>query len=55
MEIENEIMETKARVRMSELRLKALINVLSREGIATSEEIEEELKELLKIKEENQL
>ena len=44
------VMENKGKIRMNDLRIKALINILSKEGILTSDEVEEELNELVKIK-----
>ena len=50
METETQVMENKGKIKMNELRIKALINLLSREGIITSEEVEKELNGLIKIK-----
>jgi hypothetical protein len=38
-----ELLENKARIKMNELRIRALINLLSKEGIITHEEVENEI------------
>ena len=48
MNIEEEILKNKAENKMNKLRLKALINLLSKEGVLTHEEVEEELNNLTK-------
>jgi hypothetical protein len=52
MNIEEEILKNKAENKMNKLRLKALINLLSKEGIVIHEELEEELNNLTKKDEE---
>ena len=47
MNVEKTIIENKGKIKINELRMKALIKVLSKEGIVTKEEVEEELNELL--------
>ena len=49
MNIEKEVMEDKARLRMLELRYKALINILKNEGIVIEEEVEQELNNIIKL------
>lgn len=39
--------EYKARLRLNELRVKALLKILGKEGIATPEEVEEEVNSML--------
>ena len=46
------IMENRAKIKMNELKLKALVNLLVKEGILTHEEVEEELRKLLEDKDD---
>ena len=46
---EDEIIENKGKIRMNDLKIQALINILSKEGVTTKEEVENELKELLEV------
>ena len=48
MKIEEEILENKGMTKMNELKLKAIINLLSKEGILTHEEVEEEVNRLIR-------
>ena len=48
MNIENEVIENRGRIKMNEFTLKALINLLSREGVVTKDEVKEELDNLLR-------
>ena len=48
------VLDNKGRIRMNELRLKALINLLDKEGVVIKDEIEEELDRLLKIGEKEE-
>jgi hypothetical protein len=52
MNIEEETIKNKNRIKMSELKIKAIINLLSKEGILTHEEVEEEVNDLISKKEE---
>lgn len=52
MDIEAEVMESKGKIRLNELKIEAVINILSKEGIITHEEAEDELNKLLKIEAE---
>ncbi len=52
MQTEKEIIENRGRIRVNELKLKALINILSKEGVVTKEEVEDELNNLLEEKSE---
>jgi hypothetical protein len=47
MDIREEIIENKGKIRMNELTVKALINVLSKGGVVVREDIEEELNRLI--------
>ena len=51
MAIETQVLKNKGDIKINELRVKALINVLSKEGIVIPEEVENELQELIKEKE----
>ena len=48
MKVESEIIKNQGEIKMNKLRLKALINILNKEGIVTEEEVENELNNLLK-------
>jgi hypothetical protein len=48
MDIKEEVIKNKGMIKMNELRIDAVINVLSREGILTHGEVEEEIKSLIK-------
>ena len=45
MDLEKEIIDNKGEIKMNSLRLKALIKILSKEGVVTKEEVENELQE----------
>ena len=47
MEIENNIVENKGKIKINELKIEALINILVKEGVVTKEEVEEELNRLV--------
>ena len=47
MDVEKEVVSDKGRIKILELKLKALINILQKEGIATHEEIDAELNDLV--------
>ena len=47
METENQVIENKGKIRINELKLKALIKILTKEGVVTTEEVETELNEML--------
>ena len=51
-DIREEVLDNKGEIRMGELRLQALINLLSKEGVITKDEIEEELNNLLALDKE---
>lgn len=55
MKIEEELIKTKNRSKMNELKIKAIANLLSKEGIITHEEIEEEVNTLIKGKDNESL
>ena len=46
-EIGNTAFENKGKLKRIEVRLKALINILTKEGVTTTEEVEAEFKDLL--------
>jgi len=50
MEIEKEVLETKAELRLSKHKMEALLNILTREGIVDPDDFEEEIKLLTKKK-----
>ena len=47
MESEEEIIKNKGKIKILELKLKALINILTKEGITSAEEVEEELSNII--------
>ena len=47
MNVEEEVIKNKNMVKMCELKIKAIINLLSKEGILTHEEIEKEVSNLI--------
>jgi len=47
MNIEKDVLENKAKIRMLELKIKALINILNKEGVILEEEIEKELNSVI--------
>ncbi|MCP3682421.1 MAG: hypothetical protein GY861_06985 [bacterium] len=47
METEKEVMENKGKIRMNELKIEALLNLLSNEGVLSHADFERELKELV--------
>ncbi len=47
MDMEKELIELKGKQKMDELRLKALIKLLSKEGEVSEEEVEDELNRML--------
>ncbi|MFC1704907.1 hypothetical protein ACFLZ6_01095 [Nanoarchaeota archaeon] len=47
MDIKNEVIENRGKIRINELKLQALIKILSKEGVVTKAEVKEELNELL--------
>jgi len=53
MDIEEETVKNKNMGKMNELKIKAIINLLSREGILTHGEVEEEINDLIGKKEES--
>ena len=44
---EEEILKNRAGIKMNETRIKAIINLLGKEGILTHEEVEDETKRLI--------
>lgn len=50
MEIKEEILKNKTRTKMAEIKIDALINLLSKEGILTHKEFEEEINNLVEKK-----
>jgi len=48
MNVEKEIVENKAKLEMLELRVKALMKILSKEGVILEEEVERELDSIIK-------
>lgn len=48
MEVKEEITKNKTKIRMNEIKINALVNLLSKEGIVTSEEFEQEIEEITK-------
>lgn len=48
----DQIYENKANIKINELKVQALINILSKEGIMTKEEANKELERLLSNKED---
>lgn len=52
MNIEEETIKNKNMGRMNEVKIKAIINLLSKEGILTHEEVEEEVNNLVSKKDE---
>ena len=50
---EKQIIENKGKIRENELRIRALINILSKEGITTDKEVEDELKNIIMESEED--
>jgi hypothetical protein len=47
MKIEEEIIENRGKIKINELKFKALINLLSNEGLLTKEDIDREYSRLL--------
>lgn len=47
METENQVIENKGKIKINQLKLKALIKILTKEGVVTTEEVETELNEML--------
>ena len=52
METSEEVMKNKGKIRMNELRIKAIIKLLEKEGIIIEKEIDDKVSELLKEDEE---
>jgi len=48
--IEKNILENKGKIKITELKLQALIKILTKEGIVTTEEIETELNSMFEKK-----
>ena len=46
-ELEEQLLENKAKLRMMEVKLNALIKILSREGLLVESNIEEEVKNIV--------
>ena len=46
-ELKKQVLSNKGKIKIGDLRLHALINILCKEGVVTEEEIEEELNKLL--------
>lgn len=47
MGVEEEIIKNKGKIKITDLKLKALISILTKEGITSEEEVEEELHNLI--------
>ena len=47
MELKEEVIDLKARIKLIELRYKALVDALAKEGVIVSDELEENLNELI--------
>lgn len=47
METDEEIIKNKGKLKMIDLKLKALISILKKEGITSEEEVEEHLSKLI--------
>jgi hypothetical protein len=54
MNTEQEILEAKAKIRMLELKMQALINILNKEGTILDEELKSEIDALLQGKPEDE-
>lgn len=54
MELKEDVMKNKANNKMNELRIQAIINILSKEGILTVDEVDAELDNLIKKSEEEE-
>ena len=51
MEEQSQVFENKAKIKMLEDKLQALVNVLSKEGIISSEDVENELNDVIGVDE----
>ncbi len=47
MNIENDVVENKGKIKMLELKMKALVKLLAKEGVVTTKEVEAEFNKLL--------
>jgi hypothetical protein len=52
MKNEEEILKNRANIKLNEIRIKAIVNLLSKEGIITHDEFEEEVENLAQKKDE---
>lgn len=50
---EKEVFDNKAKIRMNDTRIQAVINLLCREGVFTRDEVKEEINNLLEDKDED--
>ena len=50
---EKEVFDNKAKIRMNDTRIQAVINLLCREGVFTKDEVKEEINNLLEDKDED--
>ena len=48
MDVNEEVVKNKNKIKLTEIKLKALINLLSKEGIITHDEVEQEIEKLIK-------
>lgn len=46
--VEKDILENKAKIKMLELKIDAIINLLSKEGIILNEEVEKEINSIIR-------
>jgi len=48
MDVKEDVLKNKASIRLNQVKINAIINILSKEGILTHEEVDEEIKDIIK-------